>query len=137
MLTDDASRRGFADGTCLCADHRNSTFDFIMRQTDRHLRGMIRVKTPAVASSDWDTSAARPIRWCRFLLVEAAQAAARNPDWRRRYIHLAAVGTRASPGGFRTPSREFACTGCGGTVVSIRRRWSSVRTQDSSVPDMV
>jgi hypothetical protein len=26
----------------------------------------------------------------RFLLVEAAQAAARiNPDWRRRYIHLA------------------------------------------------
>jgi Transposase IS116/IS110/IS902 family len=27
--------------------------------------------------------------------------------------------------------------GCGGTNVSIRRRWSSVRTWDSSVPDMV
>src|SRR5260370_38192497 len=32
----------------------------------------------------------------RFLLVEAAQAAARNhPDWRRRYIHLAMRGHKS------------------------------------------
>jgi hypothetical protein len=45
--------------------------------------------------------------------VEAAQAAARiNPDWRRPYM-------------------------CGGMVMRIRRRSSSVRTRDSSESDMV
>jgi transposase len=41
-----------------------------------------------VASSHWDTSAGSSL--LRFLLVEAAQAAPRiNPEWRRRFIHLA------------------------------------------------
>ena len=42
----------------------------------------------------------------RFLLVEAAQAAARShPDWRRRYLHLAMRRHKSiAQGGFRTPS---------------------------------
>jgi hypothetical protein len=47
------------------------------------------------------------------------------------------VGTRALPRWRWAAGWRFACTGCGGMVVSIRRRWSSVRTRDSSVPDMV
>jgi transposase len=74
----------------------------------------------------------------RFLLVEAAQAAARNnADWRRRYTTWPCVGTRALPRWRWAAGWRFACTECGGMVVSIRRRWSSVRTRDSSVPDMV
>ena len=49
----------------------------------------------------------------RFLLVEAAQAAARNnADWRRRYLHLAMRRHRsiAIPHG---PQAGSVCTGCG------------------------
>ena len=58
----------------------------------------------------------------RYLLVEAAQAAARcNSDWRRRYLHLAmrrhkSIAKVAMGRGWR-----FGCIGCGGMVVSIRR----------------
>jgi hypothetical protein len=73
----------------------------------------------------------------RYLLVEAAQAAVRsNPPWRRRYIHLRCVDKRALPRWRWGESWGFACTGCGGMVVSIHHLWSSVRTRDSSLPDM-
>ena len=91
-----------------------------------------------VASNGWGTSASKAIPWARFLLVEAAQAAARcNPHWRRRYIHLAMRRHKsiAKVAMGRTLG-EFACTRCGGMDVRIRRRSSSVRTWDSSVPDM-
>jgi transposase len=65
----------------------------------------------------------------RFLLVEAAQAAARsNAEWRRRYIHLA-----------MRRHKNIAKVALGrklGVDVRTRRRSSSVRTWDSSVPDM-
>jgi transposase len=44
---------------------------------------------------------------------------------------------RASPRWRWGAGWESACTGCGETAARIRRRWSSVRTRDSSVPDMV
>jgi transposase len=74
----------------------------------------------------------------RFLLVEAAQAAARyNVHWRRRYVRLAMHRHRSIAKVALGRRLEFGCTGCGETAVIIRRRWSSVRTRDSSVPDMV
>ncbi len=70
----------------------------------------------------------------RFLLVEAAQAAARiNPVWRRRYMHLAMRGHKSIAKVALGRFWVCACTGCGGTAASIRRRWSSVRTRDRSV----
>lgn len=43
-----------------------------------------------MANSGWDTSANKANSLLRFLLVEAAQAATHcNPEWRRRYHHLA------------------------------------------------
>ena len=73
----------------------------------------------------------------RFLLGEAAQAAARWDatggdgicTWR-------CVGKGTSP---RWPCPEdlpFECTGCGGMVGNIQNGSSSVRTRDSSVPYM-
>jgi len=71
----------------------------------------------------------------RFLLVESAQIAARiNPHWRRRYLHL---GIRALPRLRWVAGWRFVCTGCDETDVSIRLRLSSVRTRESSKPDMV
>jgi transposase len=74
----------------------------------------------------------------RFLLVEAAQAAVgNNPDWRRRYIHLAMRRHKsiAKVGmGHRLGVRLYWS---GETAARIRLRWSSVRTRDSSVSDMV
>ena len=56
----------------------------------------------------------------RFLLGEAAQAAARcDADWRRRYMHLAMRRQRIS---LRWPwpeDSECGCTGCGETVGSM------------------
>ena len=47
-----------------------------------------------LAINGWDTSARNSL--LRFLLVEAAQAAARwDSDWRRRYLHL---GSSRCPG---------------------------------------
>jgi transposase len=74
----------------------------------------------------------------RFLLVEAAQAAARNnADWRRRYTHLAMRRHKSIAKvamGRRLGVRLYWMWR---TAARIRRRWSSVRTRDSSVPDMV
>ena len=48
----------------------------------------------------------------RFLLVEAAQAAARiHPDWRRRYMHLAHA------------SAQEHCQGSDGTTLAVRLYW--------------
>ena len=74
----------------------------------------------------------------RFLLVEAAQAAVRkDPDWRRRYIHLA-----------MRRHKSIAKVAMG-RKLAVRLYWmwrngceysqsleSSVRTRDSSVPEM-
>ncbi len=55
----------------------------------------------------------------RYLLGEASQADRETlPRW-------------PWPGDWR-----FACTGCGATVGNIRSWWSSVRTRESSLPDM-
>ena len=74
----------------------------------------------------------------RFLLVEAAQAAARiNPEWRRGYVHLAMRRHKSIAKvalGRRLGVRLYWS---GGMVATIRHRLSSVRTWDSSVPDMV
>ena len=56
----------------------------------------------------------------RYLLVEAAQAAARSNPHRQPW-----------PGNSR-----FGCTGCGATVGTIRNWSVSVRTRESSLPDM-
>src|SRR5499427_2020219 len=59
----------------------------------------------------------------RFLLVEAAQAAARiNSEWRRRYIHLAMRRQRSIAKVAMGRRLGFACTGCGGMVATIHRR---------------
>ena len=47
------------------------------------------------------------------------------------------VDTEALPRSRWDVAWEFGCTGCGETAVIIRRRWSSVRTRDSSNPSMV
>src|SRR3984893_16821940 len=56
----------------------------------------------------------------RFLLGEAAQAAARcDSDWRRRYMHLVARRQRNIAGWTWPGDSQFGCTGCGGTVKHI------------------
>jgi len=83
---------------------------------------MIPCETPVLENNDW-TLSKQGSSLLRFLLVEAAQAAARiQPDWRRRYLHLAmrrhkSIAKVAMDGVWR-----FACTGCSGMVVSIHRR---------------
>jgi hypothetical protein len=68
----------------------------------------------------------------RYLLVEAAQAAARvNPQWRRRYIHLAMRRHKSIAKVAMGRVSASGCTGCGGMVVTIRHRSSSVRTRES------
>ncbi len=57
----------------------------------------------------------------RFLLVEAAPAAARShPDWRRRYMHLAIRRHQSIAKVAMGANWRFGCTGCGGMEVSIR-----------------
>jgi transposase len=74
----------------------------------------------------------------RYLLVEAAQAAVRcNPDWRRRYHHLAMRRQRNIAKVAMGVGWAFACTGCGEEVGSTSSGSSSVRTRESSVPEMV
>ncbi len=82
---DDAPRRRPAYGTRLCIDHRNS--DAVSsRQADRHVCGD---DSEGGLQKCWQsnalgcTSASKAVPCLRFLLVEAAQAAARiHPDWR-------------------------------------------------------
>jgi transposase len=70
----------------------------------------------------------------RFLLGEAAQAAMRTGDdgictWR--------CGGKGTSLRWPWPAdSRFGCTGCGETIGSIRSGSNSVRTWDSSVPDM-
>jgi transposase len=74
----------------------------------------------------------------RFLLVEAARP--RRGTMRTGGVGTRTwqcVGTRALPRWRWAAGWESACTGCGETAAPIRRQWSSVRTRDSSVPDMV
>ena len=53
----------------------------------------------------------------RFLLVEAAQAAARcDADWRRRYMHLMMRREKTLPKWPWPENLPFGCTGCGATV---------------------
>ena len=69
----------------------------------------------------------------RFLLVEAAQAAARcNPDWRRRYLHLMMRREKRIAKVAMPENLPFGCTGCGAMVGTIRSWSSSVRTRESS-----
>ena len=69
----------------------------------------------------------------RFLLGEAAQAAARcDSDWRRRYVHLAMRRQKNIAKVAMARRLEFGCTGCGATAGSMRSGSSSVRTRDSS-----
>jgi len=74
----------------------------------------------------------------RFLLVEAGQAAARcNPDWRRRYVHLAMRREKNIAKvamGRRLGVRLYWMwrNGC-----EYSQSFGSVRTRESSLPDMV
>ena len=73
----------------------------------------------------------------RFLLVEAAQAAARcNADWRRRYMHLMMRREKELPKWPWPENLPFGCTGCGATIGNIRSWLNSVRTRESSEPSM-
>jgi transposase len=73
----------------------------------------------------------------RFLLGEAAQAAARwDSDWRRRYVHLAMRRQRNIAKVAWPEDSRCGCTGCGGTVGNIQSGSSSVRTRDSSESGM-
>jgi transposase len=57
----------------------------------------------------------------RFLLGEAAQAAARgDADWRRRYVHLAMRRQKNIAKVAMAEDSRSGCTGCGGTAGSIR-----------------
>ena len=59
----------------------------------------------------------------RYLLGEAAQAAVRcDSDWRRRYVHLAMRREKSIAKWPWSGESRFACTGCGGTVGSMRSR---------------
>ena len=91
-----------------------------------------------LCGSDWGIIIVQGNSLLRFLLVEAAQAAARiHPEWRRRYIHLA-----------MRRHRNIARVAMGRRL-AVRLYWmwrngceyspsvgSSVRTRDSSVPYM-
>jgi transposase len=100
--------------------------------------GMIPARTPVAASSDSGTSASKVTRCCAscwWRLLKRLCGTIRIGDvgiciWR-------CVGTRALRRWRWGAGWESACTGCGETPARIRRRWSSVRTRDSSVPDMV
>jgi hypothetical protein len=90
------------------------------------------------ARNGWGTSASKVIRCCDscwWRPPRRQHEAIRRGDvgtftWR-------CVDTRALPRQQWGGSWGFACTGCGGMDVRIRRRSSSVRTWDSSVSDMV
>jgi transposase len=57
----------------------------------------------------------------RFLLVEAAQAAARcNQQWRQRYWHLAMRREKSSPRWLWDARWPCGCTGCGARVGTTR-----------------
>jgi len=83
VATDDASRRGSAYGTRLCVDHRNSGRFHCGKQIGTHV-GMIPCEESSARKQRLGHISKQGNSLLRFLLVEAAQAAARiNPEWRR------------------------------------------------------
>ena len=99
--------------------------------------GMVPSENSSAGKQRRDTSANRGIRCCDscwWRRHRRQPASTRSGDaatftWR-------CVGTGALPKSRWGGVWRFACTGCGGMVVRIRRRSSSVRTWDSPVPDM-
>jgi transposase len=83
--------------------------------------GMIRVRSPVLASSDWGISANKEIPCC-------ASCWWKQPKQRHAFIRTGDVGTctwrcvdtKALPRWRWAAGWRFACTGCGGMVVSIR-----------------
>jgi transposase len=74
----------------------------------------------------------------RFLLVEATQAAVRcDPEWRRRYLHLALRREPRLPKWRWRANSVSVCFGCGVSNGPISKFWSSVRTRGSPFSSMV
>src|SRR6266852_4872173 len=96
-----------------------------------------RARTPVPANNGWDTSASKAMRCCATCWEKQRKqphGATRNGGvgmctWR-------CVDTKTLPRRPWPESLPFGCTGCGATVGTIRSWSSSVRTRESSLPDM-
>ena len=135
---DDPSWCGPAYGPRVCVDHWNSE-PLSSRQADRQLRG-----ADSQRRLQWRQAAAGAHQQAGQLVV-ALLAGGSSPSRGAEQCGLAASvhapgdasAQEHCQGGAWAAGWESACTGCGETAAPIRRRWSSVRTRDSSVPDMV
>ena len=88
--TDDSPWRGSAYSTRLCADRRNSDRGSGAESRWARYSGLIPREDSSGHKQRLGHISKQGSSLLRFLLVEAAQAAARiHPDWRRRYVHLA------------------------------------------------
>ena len=86
---DDAPWRRSTDGTGLRADHRNSERFKCGKQIGSYV-GLIPSEDSSAGHQRLGHITKQGSSLLRFLLGEAAQAAARwDADWRRRYMHLA------------------------------------------------
>ena len=134
--TDDAPGSGAADRSGLRADHRN-TWKVPSWQADRQLPWLIPSEESSGGRQRLGHISKQGNALLRFFLVEAAQAAARcNQDWRQKYWHLAM--RREKSIAKVALGRQLAVrlywmwrNGCG-----YAQSLESVRTRDSSVPDM-
>ena len=87
--TDDAPGSGAADRSGLRADHRN-TWKFDRGKQIGSYLGLIPSEESSGGRQRLGHISKQGNALLRFLLVEAAQAAARcNQDWRQKYWHLA------------------------------------------------